>query len=97
MFGRCIRLPSLCNSVRQYSTAAESLLKLGKLNHVAIATPNLEKASQFYKSLGADVSNPMVSHWCDVSSFELNIITYSLKEITASTLYLLIWATLKLK
>ncbi|KAF8365726.1 mce-1 [Pristionchus pacificus] len=29
---------------------------LGKLNHVAIATPDIEKASQFYRNLGANVS-----------------------------------------
>ena len=33
---------------------------LGKLNHVAIATPNLEKSSKFYKDLGAKVSDPVV-------------------------------------
>lgn len=33
---------------------------LGKLNHVAIATPDLEKSSQFYKNLGAKVSDPVV-------------------------------------
>lgn len=35
----------------------ESLLKLGRLNHVAIATPNLKKATDMYKNiLGAKVS-----------------------------------------
>ncbi|KAK5986946.1 Methylmalonyl-CoA Epimerase, partial [Trichostrongylus colubriformis] len=29
---------------------------LGRLNHVAIATPDLKKAAQFYKNLGAKVS-----------------------------------------
>ncbi|KIH48617.1 hypothetical protein ANCDUO_21312, partial [Ancylostoma duodenale] len=29
---------------------------LGKLNHVAIAVPDLKKASAFYKNLGAKVS-----------------------------------------
>ncbi|CAI4230263.1 unnamed protein product [Auanema sp. JU1783] len=29
---------------------------LGKLNHVAIATPDLKKSSDFYKKLGATVS-----------------------------------------
>lgn len=33
---------------------------IGKLNHVAIATPNLEKASRLYRdSLGARVSDPL--------------------------------------
>uniref|UniRef100_A0A1I7ZHS0 Methylmalonyl-CoA epimerase, mitochondrial n=1 Tax=Steinernema glaseri TaxID=37863 RepID=A0A1I7ZHS0_9BILA len=31
---------------------------LGKLNHVAIATPDLEKSAQFYRNLGAKVSAP---------------------------------------
>uniref|UniRef100_A0AC35U5C0 VOC domain-containing protein n=1 Tax=Rhabditophanes sp. KR3021 TaxID=114890 RepID=A0AC35U5C0_9BILA len=35
---------------------ASTLFSLGKLNHVAIAVPDLEKASKFYKQLGADVS-----------------------------------------
>jgi len=36
--------------------------KLGKLNHVAIAVPDLEKASQLYRDvLGADVSDVVVS------------------------------------
>lgn len=33
---------------------------LGKLNHVAIATPDIEKASQFYRNLGANVSEKVV-------------------------------------
>uniref|UniRef100_A0A914Z617 Methylmalonyl-CoA epimerase, mitochondrial n=1 Tax=Panagrolaimus superbus TaxID=310955 RepID=A0A914Z617_9BILA len=40
---------------RTFSTSALSGL-LGKLNHVAIACPDLEKASGFYKKLGANVS-----------------------------------------
>jgi len=32
---------------------------LGRLNHVAIAVPNMTKASDFYKNLGASVSEPM--------------------------------------
>jgi methylmalonyl-CoA/ethylmalonyl-CoA epimerase len=43
---------------RAFSTSALSGL-LGKLNHVAIACPNLEKASAFYKNLGANVSEAM--------------------------------------
>jgi len=36
--------------------------KLGKLKHVAIAVPDLEKASQLYRDgLGADVSDVVVS------------------------------------
>jgi len=32
---------------------------LGRINHVAIATPDLDKASKFYKNLGAKVSAAM--------------------------------------
>lgn len=49
------------------STTALSGL-LGRLNHVAIACPNLEKASQFYKNLGAEVSDPVVSLLCSCLS-----------------------------
>ena len=36
--------------------------KLGRLNHVAIAVPNLERAMQLYRDvLGADVSDVVVS------------------------------------
>ncbi|XP_020615219.1 methylmalonyl-CoA epimerase, mitochondrial-like, partial [Orbicella faveolata] len=36
----------------------EKLWKLGKLNHVAIAVPDLDQASKMYKNvLGADVSD----------------------------------------
>lgn len=34
---------------------------LGRLNHVAIATPDLKKSSEFYKGLGAKVSEAVVS------------------------------------
>jgi methylmalonyl-CoA/ethylmalonyl-CoA epimerase len=43
---------------RTFSTSALAGL-LGKLNHVAIACPDLEKASGFYKKLGANVSEAM--------------------------------------
>lgn len=37
----------------------EALWKLGRLNHIAIATPDLEKSSSLYKNiLGADISEP---------------------------------------
>uniref|UniRef100_A0A0N4ZGY8 Methylmalonyl-CoA epimerase, mitochondrial n=1 Tax=Parastrongyloides trichosuri TaxID=131310 RepID=A0A0N4ZGY8_PARTI len=35
---------------------SSKLYTLGKLNHVAIAVPNLEKAAKFYRDLGANVS-----------------------------------------
>ena len=39
--------------------------KLGRLNHVAIAVPDLEKAIQLYRYvLGADVSDVVVSLPC---------------------------------
>ena len=36
---------------RQYSTSIVDELKLGRLNHVAIAVPDLEKASSFYRDI----------------------------------------------
>uniref|UniRef100_A0A7E4UQK3 Methylmalonyl-CoA epimerase, mitochondrial n=1 Tax=Panagrellus redivivus TaxID=6233 RepID=A0A7E4UQK3_PANRE len=42
-------------SSRSMATSALAPI-LGRLNHVAIACPDLEKASGFYKNLGADVS-----------------------------------------
>ncbi|GAB6023002.1 hypothetical protein CHUAL_007094 [Chamberlinius hualienensis] len=49
---------------RNYSTNISErkggLWSLGKLNHVAIATPDLEKSTQFYRDiLGAKVSQPV--------------------------------------
>eukprot|EP01115_Flamella_aegyptia_P004263 TRINITY_DN18616_c0_g1_i1.p1 TRINITY_DN18616_c0_g1~~TRINITY_DN18616_c0_g1_i1.p1 ORF type:complete len:79 (+),score=0.83 TRINITY_DN18616_c0_g1_i1:61-297(+) len=36
-------------------------LKLGKLNHIAIAVPNLEESTALYRDVfGADVSEPQV-------------------------------------
>lgn len=46
---------------RSFSAASvpESLWKLGRLNHVAIATPDLAKAASLYKNiLGAEISEP---------------------------------------
>ena len=41
--------------------ADPKLLELGRLNHVAIAVPNLEEASNLYKNvLGAKVSDAVV-------------------------------------
>lgn len=37
----------------------EALWKLGRLNHIAIATPDLAKSASLYKNiLGADISEP---------------------------------------
>lgn len=42
---------------RSKRSLSEKLWKLGKLNHVAHATPNLQKSADFYKNaLGATVS-----------------------------------------
>ena len=39
------------------SSSSSSVWKLGKLNHVAVATPNLESTTNFYRDvLGAKVS-----------------------------------------
>lgn len=46
---------------RLYSskTVPEALWKLGRLNHIAIATPDLAKAASLYKNvLGASISEP---------------------------------------
>uniref|UniRef100_A0A914XJX7 Methylmalonyl-CoA epimerase, mitochondrial n=1 Tax=Plectus sambesii TaxID=2011161 RepID=A0A914XJX7_9BILA len=62
--GRLSSLP-LSNMLRPFATASsKSLVGLGKLNHVAIATPDLKKASEFYKNLGANVSEavPQPAH-----------------------------------
>ncbi|PAV67700.1 hypothetical protein WR25_04219 [Diploscapter pachys] len=54
-------LPVICrNAVKSRTMSSHPLAgMLGKLNHVAIATPDLEKSSQFYKNLGAKVSDPV--------------------------------------
>ncbi|XP_071845056.1 methylmalonyl-CoA epimerase, mitochondrial-like isoform X2 [Apostichopus japonicus] len=45
---------------RTVSSERKAPWNLGKLNHVAIAVPNLEKATDMYKNvLGAKVSEPM--------------------------------------
>ncbi|CAD5111715.1 DgyrCDS1006 [Dimorphilus gyrociliatus] len=44
----------------EVKTGKMRVWELGKLNHVAIAVPNLQKASNFYKDvLGATVSEPV--------------------------------------
>ncbi|KRZ29229.1 Methylmalonyl-CoA epimerase, mitochondrial [Trichinella pseudospiralis] len=50
--------------VKKFSTSAvafaDDAFLLGKLNHVAIACPDLKKAADFYKNImGAEVSEPM--------------------------------------
>lgn len=48
-------------STRTFSSAAvpEALWKLGRLNHIAIATPDLAKSASLYKNiLGAEISEP---------------------------------------
>ena len=53
------RLAVAANS-RAFSAAVpEALWKLGRLNHVAIATPDLVKSASLYKNiLGAEISEP---------------------------------------
>ena len=49
--------------VASYSTGNGLLWSSGKLNHVAIAVPNLEKACSLYRNiLGASVSKVVVRH-----------------------------------
>ncbi|KAE9419479.1 hypothetical protein Angca_006661 [Angiostrongylus cantonensis] len=48
---------AICTGITSRSLCSHPLADLlGRLNHVAIATPDLTKASQFYKNLGAKVS-----------------------------------------
>lgn len=69
------RLQTLTPTVRAISTSqssrevADPVWKLGRLNHVAIAVPDLEKATAFYKNiLGAQVSEsvPLPEHGVSV-------------------------------
>ncbi|KJH49980.1 methylmalonyl-CoA epimerase [Dictyocaulus viviparus] len=49
---------AICNAIITKSFCSHPLANLlGRLNHVAIATPDLKSASQFYKNLGAKVSD----------------------------------------
>ena len=49
--------------------------KLGRLNHVAIAVPNLEKATQLYRDvLGADVSDVVVSSLVPRPSLSMSLL-----------------------
>ena len=61
--------------------------KLGRLNHVAIAVPDLEKAMQLYRDvLGGDVSDVVVSLPC-AQAFSLILslsVGYLLTETVAS-------------
>ncbi|GMR53111.1 hypothetical protein PMAYCL1PPCAC_23306 [Pristionchus mayeri] len=47
---------SIATSLTRGMASSPLVDMLGKLNHVAIATPDIEKASQFYRNLGANVS-----------------------------------------
>ncbi|XP_020640394.3 methylmalonyl-CoA epimerase, mitochondrial isoform X1 [Pogona vitticeps] len=61
------RLPTRLRTGRAFSLSSSVLQKtpcllwkLGRLNHVAIAVPDLEKAASFYKDvLGAQISDPV--------------------------------------
>ena len=49
----------LKRSFSSKTTVPEALWKLGRLNHIAIATPDLAKSASLYKDiLGADISDP---------------------------------------
>ena len=68
MIRRLIHLPTVNTTLKRSfatdTTAAggsvpSNLMKVGRLNHVAIAVPDLEQASQFYRNvLGAQVGEP---------------------------------------
>lgn len=57
-------LPRLFTAAPNASSTGKTVadkLKIGRLNHVAIAVSNLEEASSLYRDiLGADVSEPVV-------------------------------------
>ena len=68
--------------------------KLGRLNHVAIAVPNLEKAAALYRDVfGAEVSKIVVRQF-QMENYNVCACTYththsiSLLKNMASTLYL---------
>lgn len=53
--------PSARRSPDDNRCGRQRLFKIGQLNHVAIAVPNLEKAAALYRDvLGGDVSAPQV-------------------------------------
>lgn len=99
---------TLCSDVKSRKIR---VWELGKLNHVAIAVPNLEKASNFYKDvLGATVSEKVVStikkilpkkivwHSLTKQFFFLNpLLLKSLKRNMVSTQFLSNWEILKLR
>ena len=63
-------------SRRSFSSAAvpEALWKLGRLNHVAIATPDLAKSAAMYKNiLGAEVSEPQALPEHGVTTIFINL------------------------
>ncbi|XP_006872222.1 PREDICTED: uncharacterized protein LOC102834744 [Chrysochloris asiatica] len=73
--GNFFRLQTPVSAVRTFSMSqssykvSDSVWNLGQLNHVAIAVPDLEKASTFYKDiLGAQVSEvvPLPDHGVSV-------------------------------
>ena len=56
-----IRSTTLVRSLSAAASPPTSVWNLGKLNHVAIAVPNLEAATSLYRDmLGASVSAPQV-------------------------------------
>lgn len=59
-FGRCLLRPTV-RSLSASASPPTSVWSLGRLNHVAIAVPNLEAATSLYRDmLGAVVSQPQV-------------------------------------
>ncbi|KAF2071467.1 hypothetical protein CYY_007220 [Polysphondylium violaceum] len=64
MFGRVLKLTPIINNTRYYSTSGTvknilGKVGIGRLNHVAIATPNLKESCDLWRDvMGADVSEP---------------------------------------
>ncbi|KAJ8029849.1 Methylmalonyl-CoA epimerase, mitochondrial [Holothuria leucospilota] len=72
--GVCIFPAANCMVGRPYSTQGDVPWNLGRLNHVAIAVPDIEKAASMYRDvLGAKVSEtvPLPEHGVYVSFVEL--------------------------
>jgi catechol-2,3-dioxygenase len=60
-YSRVLRAPVAPSQSNNIGQSVQQSLRLGRLNHVAIAVSNLEEASSLYRDiLGAKVSQPVV-------------------------------------
>ena len=64
---QCVRLLSVRSPSQTSSPQQSRPWSLGRLNHVAIALPDLQAATSFYRDvLGATVSDVMVRVWLEL-------------------------------